>query len=101
MLNPPQDRRVRQVNAPLAHHGHQIAIAELETQIPADAEHHDLLVKMAALEQFFYRNESRHLSIIPRVHRVCTRALSSSSPWPLSSFPSQGTGEGDHPAFAA
>src|SRR5580658_7439367 len=66
---------MRQLNSPLAHHGHQIAIAELETQIPADAQHHDLLIKMAALEQFFHRNESHHLSITPRVRRVCTRAV--------------------------
>ena len=37
MLDPPQNRSMRQYDASFAHHGHQIPVAQLETQIPADA----------------------------------------------------------------
>jgi hypothetical protein len=30
---------------------HQIAVAQFETQIPADAQDHNVLIKMSALEQ--------------------------------------------------
>ena len=50
--------------AALAHHGNQIAIAQLEAQIPAHAQHHDLSVKMATFEQLLDRYESWHLAII-------------------------------------
>jgi hypothetical protein len=42
----------------------QIAIAEFEIQIPAHAQHCDLLVEMAPLEQFLQRSKSLHRSII-------------------------------------
>ena len=37
MLDPPQNCGVRHCDTALAHHGHQIAIAQLKAQIPADA----------------------------------------------------------------
>ena len=40
-----------QRNAPLGHHFHKIAKAELEPKIPPDAEDNDLPVKMAAFEK--------------------------------------------------
>jgi hypothetical protein len=55
---------VCEVNAALAHHGNQIAIAQLEAQIPPHTQHHDLLVKMPTLEQLLDRYESWHPSII-------------------------------------
>jgi hypothetical protein len=58
MLHPPQDRRVGQLDVPLGHHGHQIARTEFETQVPAHAQHYDLLVEMATLEQFLQRSKS-------------------------------------------
>src|SRR6266853_6004781 len=64
VLYPAQDRRVSQDDAPFGHHGHQIAIAELETQVPAHAQHHDLLIEMATLEQFLQRSKLLHRSII-------------------------------------
>src|SRR6516165_12717684 len=64
MLHPAQNGRVYQANAALAHHGHQIAIAQLEAPIPAHAQHHDLSVKMATFEQLLDRYESWHLAII-------------------------------------
>src|SRR5438034_7685729 len=74
MLHPSQNGRVCHVDAALAHHGDQIAIAQLEAQIPPDAQNHDLLVKVSASEQVLDRYQSRHLSIIADSVRVCTRA---------------------------
>src|SRR5712692_12070006 len=76
VLYPAQDRRVGQVDAPLGQHGHQIAIAELETQVPAHAQHHDLLTEMATLEQFLQRSKLLHRSII------AVFAPEPSGPWP-------------------
>src|SRR6202140_1161420 len=64
MLHPPQNRGVCYVDAALTHHRHQVAIAQLEAEIPANAQNHDLLVKMPTFEQLFDRYESWHLSII-------------------------------------
>src|SRR5947207_15298708 len=64
VLYPAQDRRVSQVDSPLGHHGHQIAIAELETQVPAHAQHHDLLIEMAPLGQLLQRSTLLHRSIM-------------------------------------
>lgn len=75
MMDPSQDRRVRQANAALRHHGHQIAGAQFETQVPADTQNHDLLIKMSALEQLVNRYESRHSSISFHPSDVCTRAV--------------------------
>src|ERR1700728_3091972 len=75
VLHPPQNRRVRQAQAPFAHYGDQVSIAELKAQIPADAQDHDLLIEMSTFEQFLDRYESRHPSIIAECGRVCTRAL--------------------------
>jgi hypothetical protein len=47
VLDPPQNRRVRQTNAAFPHHHHQIAIAQLETQVPTHAQHYDLPVEMS------------------------------------------------------
>ena len=58
-----------------AHHGNQISKIQLEAQIPAHAQHHDLPVKLATLDQLFDRYESWHLPIIANSARVCTRTL--------------------------
>jgi len=42
---------MRQADTAFAHHGHQIAIAQLKTQIPTNAQQHDLLFKVPAFEQ--------------------------------------------------
>src|ERR1017187_3240633 len=64
MLHPPQNGRVCQIDAALAHHRHQVAIAQLETEIPANAQDHDLLVEVPTFKELFDRHESRHRSII-------------------------------------
>ena len=58
--------------ASFAHHRHQIAIAQLVTQVPTNAPHHDLAVKMSTFEQLFGRYQSWHSSIIVEVQPVCT-----------------------------
>src|SRR6516165_574506 len=79
MLHPAQNGRVYQANAALAHHGNQIAIAQLEAQIPAHTQHHDLSAKMATFEQLLDWYESWHLAIIADSGAVCTRASGSSA----------------------
>ena len=74
MLHPSQNGRVCHVDAALAHDGNQIAIAQLKAQIPADAPHHDFLVKMPTFEQFLDRYESWHLPIIAHSTSVLLRA---------------------------
>jgi hypothetical protein len=64
MLHPSQNGGVCEVDAALAHHGNQIAIAQLEAQIPPNTQNHDLLVKMPTFEQLLDRYESWHPSII-------------------------------------
>ncbi len=76
MLYPPQNRRVRHADAAFTHHGDQVAKAQFEAQVPADAQDHDLLVEGPPFEQLFYRHESWHLFIIAQCDCVCTRALS-------------------------
>ena len=73
-MYPPQNRRVRHADAAFTHHGDQVAKAQFEGQIPADAQDHDLLVEVPTFEQFLDRHESGHLSIITQHDRVCTRA---------------------------
>ena len=60
LLDPPRNRRVRHINAAFAHHDHQIAIAQFVAQLPANAQHHDLLVEVPTFEQVLYG----YLSII-------------------------------------
>jgi hypothetical protein len=64
MLDPSENRRVRHNNAAFAHHGHQIAVAQLVAEIPTNAQHHDLLVEVPTFEQILDRSESWRLSII-------------------------------------
>src|SRR5690242_7940413 len=49
-LDPAHDRRMRQGEPAFGHHLGKISKAELVSQIPAHAEHDDLLVKVSALE---------------------------------------------------
>jgi hypothetical protein len=65
VLHPPQAGRVRQIDTALRHHGRQIAMAQLETQIPADAQHYDFPVKVPPLEQLLDLYKSCHMFIIP------------------------------------
>jgi hypothetical protein len=60
MLHPSQNRCVRQAYAALAHHADQIPVTQLETQVPANAQHHNLPIEMATGEQFFNWNKPRH-----------------------------------------
>ena len=50
-LDPAHDRRMRQGEPAFGHHLGEISKAELVSQIPAHAEHDDLLVKVPALEE--------------------------------------------------
>jgi hypothetical protein len=51
MLHPSQNRRVGQAYAALTHHADQIPVAQLETQVPPNAQHDNLLIEMVAGEQ--------------------------------------------------
>jgi len=61
--NPAHDRRMGQGNSALRHHFHEISKAELEPQIPADAEDDDFPVKMAALEKI---SNAQHSGSLPQ-----------------------------------
>ena len=64
VLDPPRNRHVCHIDAALAHHGHQMPIAQFAAQLPADAQQHNLLVELPAFEQLLYGSEWRHLPII-------------------------------------
>jgi len=64
-LHPTQNRCVRQRDASIPHHDHQVPEAQFETRVPADTEDDDLPVEMSSLEQCFDRNERLHSAIIP------------------------------------
>ena len=51
MLDPAHDGGVSQRQAAFRHHPHQIAVAELETQIPSHAEDYHLPAKVPGLKQ--------------------------------------------------
>jgi len=57
VLHPAQNCGVCKTNTSFAHHGGQIAIAQLEIQIPPDAQDDDLLIKVPTAEQFLHRYE--------------------------------------------
>lgn len=63
MLHPSQKLRVRQVYAPLAHHADQVSVAQLDAQVPPNAQHDYLRIEMAAGEQLRNRNEVGHFPI--------------------------------------
>jgi hypothetical protein len=52
-LDPPQDGRVDQGDAPFGHHLDQITGTQLEAQVPPHAQDDDLLVEMPAFEKFW------------------------------------------------
>jgi hypothetical protein len=54
---------MRYSDTAFAHHGNQISKTQLEAQIPAHTQHHNLPVKVATFEQLFDRYESWHLPI--------------------------------------
>src|SRR4051794_40779714 len=62
MVHPAHDGGVRQRQVTLLHHLHQIAVAELETQIPSHAQNDDLSVEVAALEQLIHTQKPGHCS---------------------------------------
>jgi hypothetical protein len=74
VLHPPQNRGVCQADTTLAHHHDQIAIAQLETQIPTHAQHDDLSVKVPTAEELLNWYERWHLLMIANLAGVCTRA---------------------------
>ena len=67
VLDPTQDGRVREGNASIRHHDHQVSEAQFETCVPADAKNDDLSVEMPSAEQCLDRNKPAHPAII--VHR--------------------------------
>jgi hypothetical protein len=48
---------VGEVNTAFIHHGHEVAIAQLVAEVPANAQDHNLLVKMPTFEQLLDRYE--------------------------------------------
>jgi hypothetical protein len=64
VLYPPENRGVGQFNAAFRHHGHQVAIAQFETEIPANTQDHDFLVEVPTFEQLLGGCESWHRPII-------------------------------------
>src|SRR4029453_5767793 len=82
VLHPPQNRGVCQADATLAHHHDQIAIAQLETQIPTHAQHDDLPVKVPTAEKLLNWYERWHLLMIANLAGVCTRAIGKTLPSP-------------------
>ena len=82
VLHPPQNGGMGQPDTPLTHHADQITIAQLETQIPTDAQNDNLPVKVPPPEQLLNRYETWHLSMIANLAGFCTRA--SAWRWPVS-----------------
>jgi hypothetical protein len=60
MPGPAHNGGVRQREATLRHHFHQVAVTEFETQVPPHAQDDDLAVKVAALEQLIQTQEPGH-----------------------------------------
>jgi hypothetical protein len=60
MMQPAHDGGVGHRQAALGHHFDQIAEAELEAQVPPQAQDDDLAIKMATLEQFVQAQEPGH-----------------------------------------
>jgi hypothetical protein len=56
---------MRQCNASIRHHNHQVSQAQFETRVPADTDDDDLPVEMSSLEESLDRNELLHSAIIP------------------------------------
>jgi hypothetical protein len=56
---------VRQRDALIRHHDHQVPQTQFETRVPADTEDDDLSVEMSSLEQCFDRVERLQAAIIP------------------------------------
>src|ERR1700730_4419726 len=86
MVHPAHDGGVRQRQIAFRHHLYQVAIAELETQIPSHAQEDDLAVKMAALEQLI-AGSAGGISP-PAAHRTVRKPLDlhgSSQPFPGTS----------------
>jgi hypothetical protein len=73
------DCRMGELNTALGHHLHQISKAEIEPEIPADAEDDDLLVEMPALEKIvniLHSGSSNvHLRRLCPASAVCTRTV--------------------------
>src|SRR5208282_4016566 len=80
-LDPAHYRRMGQRNPAFDHHFHEIAKAELEPEIPPDAEDDDLEVEMAALEKILNVQHSGSRPPkgcshqICRLFAVCTRTI--------------------------
>jgi hypothetical protein len=49
MLNPPQNRRMGQPDTAFPHHRYKVAIAQFVAEIPANAQHLYLLIKVRRL----------------------------------------------------
>ena len=86
IVHPAHDGGVSQRKAALRHHLHQIAVAELEPQVPPHAQDDDLPVEVAALEQLIQCQEPGHHTAFSLLEArdmgaqtVCTRALRASN----------------------
>ena len=53
-LDPAHDRCVGQGQATLGHHLHEVAKAQLETQVPPNAQHDNFTLEVPALEKFVH-----------------------------------------------
>jgi hypothetical protein len=56
---------VRQRNASICHHDHQVPQTQFETRVPANTQDDDLSVEMSSLEKCFDRTGRLHSVIIP------------------------------------
>ena len=75
MLDPAQNRGVRQRDASVRHHDDQISSAQFETRVPADTQDDDLSIEVPSLEQRFDSSKPLHSVIIARSRPVCTRTI--------------------------
>src|SRR5271157_5026853 len=57
MLHPTENGRVHEVDTAFIHHGHEVAIAQLVAEVPANAQDHDLLVEVPTFEKLPDRYE--------------------------------------------
>src|SRR5271165_6749556 len=62
MVHPAHNGGVGHRQAALGHHLHQVPEAELEAQVPPHAQHDDLTIEVATLEQFVQTREPSHLT---------------------------------------
>src|SRR5258708_40138088 len=70
LLDPTEDRGVVNMQASFQHHLFQIAVAESITQIPADAQHNHLRLKVTPFEKGLHCHSSSFLFLAHPTRRV-------------------------------